>query len=118
MAILVLPLQSSILRASQEGASNRVKELSFGLGAKESVNDPLTPKLLAWEITYKPLTLSDRDTLVSFLLGTGSTKYISYTSGCTNPITYTVRMGKDSLKETRKKSKYYISFTLLQQVYL
>lgn len=118
MAILDLPLQSKILRDTKETSTAIGKETQFGLGVKESQNDPLTPKRTAWQITYIPLSLVDRDTVMSFALSHGSTKFMYYTEGCTVLKKHTVRIIKDSISETRVRGKYIISFGLIKETHL
>jgi hypothetical protein len=114
-----LPLQGSILRSTVTTLLNRVRSTRFAGTTVEAANEAVNQDTLAWTIQYKPLTLAEKEAVLSFLLTVGYSKYFTFSPRCVGDlVTYTVRMTMDSLQVTRRKGNYFISFNLSEEIYL
>lgn len=114
MALPVLPLQEHILRSTIATIDVATRELQFSEGASEQIIEGVNPVTRSWGITYKPLTLAERDTVVGFLLGKGASGKFSYRDGCVGAL-YAVRMVNASIEMTRRRGKYIVSCELVEQ---
>lgn len=111
-----LPLAEYILRAITTTRVNRTKVTEKG-GTREVALDGINTLIGGWEITYKPLSITDRNTLISFLDTKRASKRFLYTPCNINDRLpsgdgYKVRRAIDTLQEVRYNDKYVISFTL------
>ena len=114
MTLPILPLQEKILRSTETSYEVAEKTSQYNEGVADTALEVVNPVVRTWEIRYSPLNLTDRGTLVAFLLGKGASGKFSYIDGC-GGLTYAVRMKKDSFTMGRSNGKYIIKLTLEEQ---
>lgn len=111
-----LPLQAKISRTTITTRGNNVTAITLG-GASEQLDEVINPVAYGWSISYSPLSIVDKTTVEAFLLGVGYSGVFSIDIGCTSPVTYVVRMDKDTLSISRSRGKYVVSFNITEQVW-
>lgn len=114
MAFLDLPLQCSItLKSSLFHIEDIIKAARYDDGFTETAVDGPHPYRRKWAIQYIPLSLTDRDTVMTFLQTHGAFRTFLFTPINGSPVT--VKRDADSLKEVLSKGKFRISFSLTEQ---
>lgn len=103
----IMPFADKVLRSSQRERQILLKSRQIG-GTEERALDGWSGS--KWNISLAPLSITDRNTLMTFLEGKGAVKPFLY-----NPCkggSYKVLRVIDSLKEVRYNGKYRFSFEL------
>lgn len=108
-----LPLQSKLVRAVETTVNVSGKVTDKDSQVYEGVNDRVNQVRHSWELRYIPLSPADKNTVVNFLALVRTNVVFHYTDGCGGSV-YRVRVVKDSVTVARRRGKYTIELTVLE----